>query len=405
MKNLSKIGLGILTSVGGYLEVGSVGTALQAGARFRYELLWALLIGTVCVAFLTEMTGRLAAVSHHTVVDAMRKRFGFGFQVWPLASQVIVDLFVLASEIGGASLALELATGVSMRVWAIPIATAIWALLWLGTFDAIEHGVAVLGLVTLCFVVAALELGPEWRELRQSLVPHMPSADAGQYAYLAVGILGATISPYLVTFYSSGGVEEKWTSKDLMPNRIVAAVGVAFGSLVAMSVIVVSALVLAPRGVKAETYQEAAFILTIPFQRWGYPLFWVSLAIGCIGAALEISLDVSYIVSQSFGWDWGESQKPAEEARFALIYTLAMPIAAIPALIGLDPLKLTMFSMALTVIALPIVVGPLIVIMNDEQYLKTHTNGIVTNVAVVLIVALAFLLAIVAIPVQMIGGS
>src|SRR5207249_991640 len=47
MKNLSKIGLGILTSVGGYLEVGSVGTALQAGARFRYELLWALLIGTV----------------------------------------------------------------------------------------------------------------------------------------------------------------------------------------------------------------------------------------------------------------------------------------------------------------------------------------------------------------------
>jgi len=64
-----------------------------------------------------------------------------------------------------------------------------------------------------------------------------------------------------------------------------------------------------------------------------------------------------------------------------------------------------MFSMALTVIALPIVVGPLIVIMNDEQYLRTHTNGIVTNVAVVLIVALAFLLAIVAIPVQMIGGS
>src|SRR5207244_10935239 len=129
------------------------------------------------------MTGRLAAVSHLAVVDAMLKRFGFGFQVWPLASQVIVDLFVLASEIGGASLALELATGVSMRVWAIPIATAIWALLWLGTFDAIEHGVAVLGLVTRCFVVAALALGREWREGGGTAVPPMPSDGAGQGAY------------------------------------------------------------------------------------------------------------------------------------------------------------------------------------------------------------------------------
>ena len=405
MKNLTKIGLGILTSVGGYLEVGSIGTALQAGANFRYELLWALLVGTVCIAFLVEMTGRLAAVSHHTVIDAMRKRFGFRFQAWPLAAQVVVDLFVLASELGGASLALELATNVSMRIWVIPIALGVWALLWFGTFDMIEHGVAVLGLVTLCFVVAAIKLGPDWHAARRSLVPHMPSLNRGQYAYLAVGILGATVSPYLATFYSSGGVEEEWTTKDLMPNRIVAALGMGFGALVAMAVVIVAAIVLAPRGVKAETYQQAAFILTIPFPRWGYQLFWLSLAIGCIGAALEIALDVSYIVSQSAGWDWGESQKPAQETRFAMIYTLAMPLAAIPALIGLDPLKLTMFSMAMTVIALPIVIGPLIVIMNDKQYLRTHTNGIVTNVAVVAIIALAFLLALVAIPVQIMGSS
>jgi Mn2+/Fe2+ NRAMP family transporter len=104
MKNLTKIGLGILTSIGGYLEVGSMGTAIQAGAAFRYELLWAIALGTICIAFLVEMTGRLAAVSRHSVVAAVRKRFGFRFQVWPLLSQVLVDLLVLASEIGGASL-------------------------------------------------------------------------------------------------------------------------------------------------------------------------------------------------------------------------------------------------------------------------------------------------------------
>src|SRR5947199_3114396 len=221
MKNLGNIALGILTSIGGYLEVGSMGTALQAGAAYRYQLLWAVATGTICVAFLVEMTGRLAAVSRHTVVDAMRKHFGFTFQVWPLTAQIIVDLFVLASEIGGASLALELATGVSFRVWVLPVAGLIWIVLWLGTFGAIEHSVAVLGLVTLCFVAAALWLHPAWSEVAQGLVPRRPAVDPAQYAYLAVGILGATISPYLVTFYSSGAVEEKWTTKDLGPNRIV----------------------------------------------------------------------------------------------------------------------------------------------------------------------------------------
>src|SRR4051812_45926858 len=249
MKNLTKIGLGILTSIGGYLEVGSMGTAIQAGAAFRYELLWAIAIGTICIAFLVEMTGRLAAVSHHTVVAAVRKRFGIGVQIWPLAAQIAVDLLVLASEVGGASLALELATGISIRIWVVPVAVLIWALLWFATFGSIEHSIAVLGLVTLSFTAAAWWLGPDWHAIGRGLVPRRPSADPAQYAYLAVGILGATISPYLFTFYSSGAVEEKWTAKDLLPNRIVAALGMGFGSLVAMSVVVVAALVLAPRGI------------------------------------------------------------------------------------------------------------------------------------------------------------
>ena len=404
MKNLLKVGLGIVTSIGGFLEVGSIGTALQAGAAFRFTLLWALAAGTVCVAFLTEMTGRLAAVSHHTVVDAVRQRFGFSFQVWPLAAQVVVDLLVLACELGGASLALQLATGISIRVWILPIAFGIWLLLWFGTFDAIEHSVAALGLVTICFAVGAVWMRPDWSDVARGLLPQRPETDAWQYAYLAVAILGASVSPYLVTFYSSGAVEEKWTARDLMPNRIVAALGMGFGSVIAMAVVVVAALVLGPRGITADSYEQAAAALSLPLGRWGFTLFCASLFIGCVGAALELALDLSYIVAQTFGWDWGENKRPIEEARFALTYTAALAVVTIPSLLGIDPLKLTMFSMAITVVALPLVVGPLLVVMNDKTLLKTHTNGIVTNAAVVTIVLVSFALAVLAIPVQWFGG-
>jgi Mn2+/Fe2+ NRAMP family transporter len=404
MKKLASIGLGILTSVGGYLEVGSMGTALQAGSSFRYSLLWALLVGTICIAFLCEMTGRLAAVSHHTVVSAMRERFGLSFQIWPFGAQLLVDLFVLASEIGGAALALHLMTTMPIAIAAVGVMLLVWGCLWFATFGSIEHGVAVLGLVTLCFVVAAWRLGPDWAEVRRGFVPHIPASDGAHYAYLAVSILGATISPYLVTFYSSGAVEEKWNISDLMPNRIVAAIGMGFGSLIAMAIVMCAALVLAPRGIVPQSFGEGLPVLTVPFARWGFWLFCASLFIGCVGAALEIALDISYLAAQTLGWNWGENQKPAAEARFALAYTGALVLAALPSLFGVDPLKLTMFSMALTVIALPLVVGPLIVLMNDRQYLKRYTNGIVSNVATIAIIGLAFVLALAAIPLQMMAN-
>ena len=69
----------------------------------------------------------------------------FQFFFIPLAAETIIDFLVLASEIGGAAYALQLLTGVSYRLWAIPVALLIWGLLWRATFGAIEHSVAVLG--------------------------------------------------------------------------------------------------------------------------------------------------------------------------------------------------------------------------------------------------------------------
>src|ERR1051325_6973166 len=107
MNKLFEIALGIVTSVGGFLEIGSLTTAAQAGAAFGFKLIWAIVLGTVCVAFLVEMAGRFAAVSHHTISDAIRERFGFNFFLWPLLVTLIVNMLVLAAELGGTAVALR----------------------------------------------------------------------------------------------------------------------------------------------------------------------------------------------------------------------------------------------------------------------------------------------------------
>ena len=123
---LWEIALGVITGVGGFLDAGSIATAAQAGAQFRFSLIWAVVLGTICIIFLTEMAGRLGAVSHHPLPSAVRERFGINYQIWPLIAELIVDCLVLASELGGVCIALQLVTGIHFHYWAIPVALVVW---------------------------------------------------------------------------------------------------------------------------------------------------------------------------------------------------------------------------------------------------------------------------------------
>jgi Mn2+/Fe2+ NRAMP family transporter len=405
VKKVMQLALGIVTSIAGFVEVGSISTSLQAGATFGFQLLWAIALAATCLIFLIEMSGRLAAVSKHTVADAVRERLGFGYQVVPFVAEMIVDFLVLSAEIGGACFALQLLTGIHFQYWALPVALAAWLALWKGTFGTIENGVSLLGLVALCFVAAVFQLHPRGRDVAAGFLPSLPQHHVASYWFLVVSIVGATMSPYLMNFYSSGAVEEEWAEDSLNANKLTAALGMGFGSGVSMCVLVVSAMVLHPEGVKVESFEQGALVLTRAFPYWGFVLFGLALFIECFGAALEIGVNIAYVPSQALGWNWSENVKPVEDARFSLVYTAAIFGASLLMLIGIDPMKLTLFSMALTVLILPLIVFPFLVVMNDEHYLKEFRNGWFGNAAVIFILGLAFVLALVAIPLEILGGS
>lgn len=404
MKKILEIALGIVTSIGGFLDVGAIATAAEAGSTYGFQLIWVILLGTICVIFLVEMSGRLAAVSKHTLAAAVRERFGFNFYVIPLFAEIIVDFLVLAAEIGGVCIALQLLTGISFQWFALPVAFAIWSLIWFGNFGIIENGISVLGLITLVFVFATFKLHPSLTQIGTGLLPTLPKEDTTHYLFLVVSILGALISPYLFYFYSSGAVEDKWDESHIATNRAVAGLGMSFGSIVSLGLLIVAAVVLKPKGIQVDSYEQAALMLTEPFGYWGFVLFAASLGIACFGAALEVTLDTAYIIAQAFGWNWGENLKPKEAARFTFVYTVFVFLASLLMVFGVDPLQLTLFSMAITAVILPPVIIPFLVLMNDKLYVGKYRNGWISNSVVIFTIVLAFVLALVAIPLEILGG-
>jgi Mn2+/Fe2+ NRAMP family transporter len=73
-------------------------------------------------------------------------------------------------------------------------------------------------------------------------------------------------------------------------------------------------------------------------------------------------------------------------------------------LFGIDPLKMTIMSMALTAATLPLAIIPFLFVMNDPIYMGKHRNGWISNSVVAIIIVISFVLAVISIPLQIIGG-
>jgi Mn2+/Fe2+ NRAMP family transporter len=405
MKKIIQLALGLVTGIGGFLEIGSVTTSAQAGAAFGYQLIWALLLGLICLGFMLEMSGRFALIGKHTVVEGMRDRFGFGFFSIVLSGVALVVFLVLIAEIGGVALSIEMGTGVGIPWWGIPVAFLAWVLLWKGNLDLVEDLPAILGLISIFFAIGVIRLHPQWSDVAKGAIPSLPSRDKPHYWFLAVSILGASVTPYLMYFYSAGAVEDKWDESYLVINRIIAGVGAAFGGLLAVAVLIVSALVFHTRDIEVERFDQMARMMKVPFPEWGIVLFAITLGVTCLGAAMEIALSISYMIGQGLGWHSSEEGKPVQEARFSTVYTIILLLAAIPVMLGVDPIQVTTISMALTAATLPLAIVPFLILMNDDTYCKGYTNGVISNSVVVVIMLISFVLAVVAIPLQIFGGG
>jgi Mn2+/Fe2+ NRAMP family transporter len=405
MKKAATLALGIVTSVGGFFDVGNLATSAQAGAVFRLQLLWPLLLGTILVIFLIEMSGRFAAVTQQAMPDAIRTHLGFATWLVPFLVLSLVHFLVLGAEIGGICFALHLITGLPTPVWALPVAGLVWLFLWRASFSAIENSTSLLGMLTLAFVVAAWQHRPPTGQILAGMLPTLPHHDPARYWFIAVSLLGAVIAPYMFYFYSSGAVEDKWDDSYIGVNRGVSVLGMGFGSIISIAAVVVAAVVLAPRGIQVDDYHQAALMLSTAFPFWGFVLFAASMAIACLGAATEVALSMAYTTAQTYGWNWGEDLDPREDARFCLVYSGAILASALLILFGVDPLKLTLLTMAVNAAVLPFVAIPFLLLMNDRKLLGEHRNGWISNAVTLVTVLLSIVLAIVSIPLMVKGGS
>jgi Mn2+/Fe2+ NRAMP family transporter len=375
-----QVALGILAAIGGFVDIGDIVFNVSAGAIFGYELLWIVVVGVVGIIVYSEMCGRVAAVSNKAVFDAVRERVGFGTGLVTLLAAQVVTLMTLAAEVGGVAICLQLLTGLGYR-WLIVIGIAALAVVvWVTPFQWIERIFGYGGLCLLVFAVAAYHLHPNWGSVAHGFVPSVDSSDTMVYAFFAVGLLGAAMTPYEVYFYSSGGIEEEWTAKDLSVNRANAIVGYGLGGFLSVTLMIVGGALFLPRAIEPESLGTVALGAEVPLGEIGLLLALAGILFAVGGAAIDTLFAGAYNVAQFFGWEWGRYRRNEGAPRFTLAWMVLLVIAFGVVMTGVDPVQLTEYAVVFSVVALPLTYLPILLVANDRAYMGEHANGLLANV-------------------------
>src|SRR3954467_4034445 len=248
MSRLFGITLGILTAIGGFLDIGELVTGSLAGARFGMSLAWVVVVGCIGIMLYAEMSARIAALTGRAVFDVVRERLGPRVGLLNLGASFFINLLTLAAEVGGVALALQLASDVSYFLWIPLVAFAVWIVIWRVPYQAMERLYGLLGLALIVLVVALVKLHPDWGGLWHGAShPTVPQGEGhATWWYYAVAVFGAAMTPYEAFFFSSGAIEEKWTRKDLIEAAMNGFIGFPIGATLTIALMAIASVVLQP---------------------------------------------------------------------------------------------------------------------------------------------------------------
>lgn len=392
--------LGTLSAIGGFIDIGDLVTDAQVGARFGMRLAWITVIAVVGIGCFSEMAARVAIATRRPAFSLMRSRLGPRFALAGLTGSFLVTGLLVMAELSGVALALQIATSIHYLAWVPLVAALVAVLVWKLSFEHLEQTYGLLGLAMLVYVVAVWHLGPDWGAMLESATTFGPTGGEtwAVYAFYAVALIGAQMTPYEMFFFSSGAIESRWTRKDLPVMRVNVLVGFPLGGLLALAIQAVAYLVFFPVGVQVEHLTQTVLPVGLALGKIGLAIAILGVFAATFGATLETLFATGYDVAQYFGWSYGKVQPPAQAARFTTTVGILLLGATALALTTVNPITVTIFAVTFSAMLLPFAFLPVLLVANDGEVMGDLVNGRLSNALGTATIAFSGVIAVIALP-------
>ena len=337
-------------------EAGSVISAAQSGAQWGYRLV-ALQFLLIPPLFLAQnLAARLGVGTRQGLAELVRNRLGIWPAVLLLATLVVSCAGALLTELSGFA---GVGALYGMPAWqSVGVAVlGLLAVIWTGSFRAVERIAVAVGLCELAFLALAWMARPDAAEMAGQMV-QMPLGDPG-YLHLVAANLGTCVIPWAIFYQQSASVDKGLNRSHLGVVRVETLVGAVLCQVIT-SAIVVAAAAAFGRGEMPALDRigdiATAFGLAIgPLA--GQVVFVAGLLGGALVAAIVVCLTVAWAFGEVLGLAHTLGERPARAPWYCGSLTVLLVAAGVLVASGVPLVRLAIGMGALNAVLLPVVLG------------------------------------------------
>lgn len=361
-------------------DAGSIATYSQAGAQFGYDLLWVVVLITVSLIVVQEMSARLGAATGRGLLGLIRKQFGIGWALFATLIVIVANFGLTLGEFLGISSALEL-FGISRWISVPATAILIGYLVLGGSYNRVEKIFMLMAAVFLAYPIAAFIAHPKIMDvLHGAFVPVIHTDPA--YITLVIGLVGTTLSPYQQVFQQSAVVEKGIPRRHYNPERWDTIIGMIFSNLVTIFIIVATAATLHFAGkTHINTAAEAAKALEPVAGSAAEALFGIGIVGASLMAAVVVTISTSFAFTSAFGLQGGISLELRRAPAFYGLFIAQVVLAALLSLIhGLPAFQLLVWVQVLNGILFPFLLAFILILVNNRKLMGDLNNTRLTNI-------------------------
>ena len=365
-------------------DSGGILTYSQAGAQYGYGLLWTIIPITIALIVVQEMCARMGVVTGKGLSDLIREEFGLRITVILMVLLVVVNYTNVVTEFIGIAGSLHLFH--VTKFISVPFCAAlVWTMVVKGSYKSTEKIFLIASVVYIAYIFAGVLSQPSWGEALRATIQLPARSVWGDkaYLYVAVGVVGTTIAPWMQFYLQSSIVEKGIRVKDYAASRLDVIVGSLFTDIVAWFIIVACAATLYVHGMGAiQVASDAAEAMRPLAGDYAFILFAFGLFNASLFAASILPLSTAYTVCEGLGVESGVDKRFKEAPFFYWLYTLLIVGGAATVLFLPDAqlINVAILSQVLNGVLLPVVIILMLLLINREDLMGEYKNSRLWNV-------------------------
>jgi NRAMP (natural resistance-associated macrophage protein)-like metal ion transporter len=384
--NWKKIGPGLVTGASDD-DPSGIATYSQAGAAFGLSTLWTAIIAFPLMAAIQQMCARIGLVTSQGLTGTLKKHYPRPILYLMILFSFPAIIMNIGADIAGmGAVGNLLFPTIEANYFSVVFTIILLGLIIYLPYQKIASILKYLCIVMLVYFIVPFLYKQDFEAIAKATFIPTIKFDKNFIAII-VGILGTTISPYLFFWQASVEVEEMKNRKHLIVNKKIiheinqdVDFGMTVSGFVMYFIILTTGTVLYNSGIhKIDTVEQAAMALKPIAGNLAYLLF----AIGVIGTGLiaipVLSGSISYIFSETFGWEQGLDKKFHEAKGFYVIIAISLILGLSMNYIGISPIQSLIYTAILYGLTAPVLIAIILHISNNKKIMGTNVNGKLSN--------------------------